>query len=205
MNAIRAERPDRTLLLDGGDTWQGDYISLKSRGGSMVAAMNALGVDAMTAHWEFTYGADRVTDIAEGELKFPFLAGNVRDTEWNEGVFDSTHYFERGGLNIAVIGQAFPFTPIANPRHLMENWSFGIREKDVRKAVAAARRKADLVVLLSHNGFDVDRKLASRVEGIDVLLTAHTHDARPRRSGSEIPCLSRRDRTASSCRGLTWK
>ncbi len=179
VGAIRAERPGRTLLLDGGDTWQGDYIALKSRGGSMVAAMNALGVDVMTAHWEFTYGTDRVQEIVEDELKFPFLAGNVRDTEWNEGVFDSTHYFERGGLNVAVIGQAFPFTPIANPRHLMETWSFGIREKAIRKAVAAARRKADLVVLLSHNGFDVDRKLASRVDGIDVILTGHTHDALP--------------------------
>ena len=179
VNAIRAERPGRTLLLDGGDTWQGDYIALKSRGGSMVSAMNALGVDVMTAHWEFTYGTDRVQEIVEDELKFPFLAGNVRDTEWNEGVFDSTHYFERGGLNVAVIGQAFPFTPIANPRHLMETWSFGIREKDIRKAVAAARKKADLVVFLSHNGFDVDRKLASRVDGIDVILTGHTHDALP--------------------------
>jgi len=179
VNAVRAERPGRTLLLDGGDTWQGDYIALKSHGGSMVAAMNALGVDVMTAHWEFTYGSDRVTEIVEDELKFPFLAGNVRDTEWNEGVFESTHYFERGGLNIAVIGQAFPFTPIANPRHLMETWSFGIREKEIRKAVAAARRKADLVVLLSHNGFDVDRKLAARVDGIDVILTGHTHDALP--------------------------
>ncbi len=179
VRAIRAERPGRTLLLDGGDTWQGDYISLKSRGGSMVAAMNALGVDVMTAHWEFTYGAERVQEIVESDLRFPFLAGNVRDTEWNEGVFESTRYFERGGLTVAVIGQAFPFTPIANPRHLIENWSFGIREKDVRKAVAAARAKADLVVLLSHNGFDVDRKLASRVDGIDVILTGHTHDALP--------------------------
>ncbi|MYF07342.1 MAG: thiosulfohydrolase SoxB [Rhodospirillaceae bacterium] len=179
VNAVRAERPGRTLLLDGGDTWQGDYIALKSRGGSMVAAMNALGVDVMTAHWEFTYGSDRVTEIVEDELKFPFLAGNVRDTEWNESVFESTHYFERGGLTVAVIGQAFPFTPIANPRHLMETWSFGIREKEIRKAVAAARKKADLVVLLSHNGFDVDRKLASRVDGIDVILTGHTHDALP--------------------------
>ncbi len=177
--AIRAERPGRTLLLDGGDTWQGDYVSLKTRGGSMVEAMNALGVDVMTAHWEFTYGTDRVQEIVEDELKFPFLAGNVRDTEWNEGVFESTQYFERGGVNIAVIGQAFPFTPIANPRHLIENWSFGIREKEIRKTVAAARKKADLVVLLSHNGFDVDRKLASRVDGIDVILTGHTHDALP--------------------------
>ncbi|MCY4065008.1 MAG: thiosulfohydrolase SoxB, partial [Rhodospirillaceae bacterium] len=179
VEVIRAERPGRTLLLDGGDTWQGDYVSLKTRGGSMVETMNALGVDVMTAHWEFTYGTDRVQEIVEDELKFPFLAGNVRDTEWNEGVFESTQYFERGGLNIAVIGQAFPFTPIANPRHLIENWSFGIREKEIRKTVAAARKKADLVVLLSHNGFDVDRKLASRVDGIDVILTGHTHDALP--------------------------
>ena len=144
VNAIRAERPDRTLLLDGGDTWQGDYISLKSRGGSMVAAMNALGVDAMTAHWEFTYGADRVTDIAESELKFPFLAGNVRDTEWNEGVFDSTHHFERGGFHEhRRVGQAFPFTPIAQSAPLMEKRSLASANRMC--AGVARREKATLL------------------------------------------------------------
>lgn len=179
IKAIRAERPDNTLLLDGGDTWQGSYTSLHAKGADMVEAMNALGVEAMTAHWEFTYGADRVKELTE-QLKFPFLAGNIVDTDWEEAVFESTAWFDRGGVRVAVIGQAFPYTPIANPRYKIPTWSFGIREKLIRKRVAEARAKgAGLVVLLSHNGFDVDRKLATRVDGIDVILTGHTHDAIP--------------------------
>jgi sulfur-oxidizing protein SoxB len=179
VKAIRAARPGRVLLLDGGDTWQGSYTSNQSRGADMVAAMNALGVEAMTAHWEFTYGADRVKELAD-TLKFPFLAGNVRDTEWNEDVFKATQVFERGGVTVAVIGQAFPYTPVANPRHLIPKWSFGIQEQRVQAHVDAARAGgADLVVLLSHNGFDVDRKMAVRVKGIDVILSGHTHDAVP--------------------------
>lgn len=179
IKAVRAERPDSTLLLDGGDTWQGSYTSLHTRGEDMVRVMNAMGVDAMTAHWEFTYGADRVTELTE-MLDFPFLAGNVRDTEWEEDIFDSTAYYDRGGVKIAVIGQAFPYTPVANPRYMIPTWSFGIQEKLVQQRVEDAKAEgADLIVMLSHNGFDVDRKLASQVRGIDVILTGHTHDAIP--------------------------
>jgi sulfur-oxidizing protein SoxB len=203
IKAIRAERPANTILLDGGDTWQGSYSALKTGGADMVTAMNALGVEAMTAHWEFTYGADRVRELID-KLDFPFLAGNVRDADWEEPVFDSTKMFERAGIKIAVIGQAFPYTPIANPRYLVPDWTFGIQENLVRGHVAAARKAgADLVVMLSHNGFDVDRKLASRIKGIDVILTGHTHDAIPRpvvvngtlliASGSHGKFLSRLD------------
>ena len=179
VNAIRAERPNQTLLLDGGDTWQGSYTSLATNGADMVKAMNALGVDAMTAHWEFTYGTDRVQELIEA-LDFPFLAANVRDTDWEEPVFEAYQMFERGGVSIAVIGQAFPYTPIANPRYMIPNWSFGVREEAMQKTVDEVREAgADLVVLLSHNGFDVDRKLISRVNGIDVALSGHTHDAVP--------------------------
>jgi S-sulfosulfanyl-L-cysteine sulfohydrolase len=179
VKAIRAGRPNNTLLLDGGDTWQGSYTALKTSGEDMVEVMNALGVDAMTAHWEFTYGEERVLDL-KSKLKFPFLAGNVVDTEWEEAVFEHTKIFERAGVKIAVIGQAFPYTPVANPRYMIPNWSFGIREALVQKRVDAANAAGvDLVVLLSHNGFDVDRKLAARVSGIDVILTGHTHDAIP--------------------------
>ena len=179
VKAIRAERPTQTLLLDGGDTWQGSYTSLKERGADMVAAQNLLGVDAMTAHWEFTYGQNRVKEL-KAQLKASFLCGNVKDATWGERIFEGTKVFERGGIAIAVIGQAFPYTPIANPRWLMPDWSFGIEEDRVRAEVDVARKAgADLVVLLSHNGFDVDRKLAARVPGIDVILTGHTHDAIP--------------------------
>jgi sulfur-oxidizing protein SoxB len=176
---VRAERGDKVLLLDGGDTWQGSLGANASKGQDMVDCMALLKPDAMTGHWEFTYGEARVTELIKG-LGFPFLALNVRDTEWNEPVFEPSRMFERGGVKIAVLGQAFPYQPIANPRWLIPKWSFGIREEDVRTNVDKARKAgAQLVVLLSHNGFDVDRKLAARVQGIDVILTGHTHDAVP--------------------------
>ena len=179
VNAIRSERSDRMLLLDGGDTWQNSYTSLVTRGQDMVDCMKLLKPDAMTGHWEFTLGEARVKELVEN-LGFPFLAQNIRDTEWDEPAFKASAMFERGGVKVAVIGQALPYTPIANPRWMIPNWSFGIREEDLQKRVEAARKNgAQLVVLLSHNGFDLDRKLASRVSGIDVILTGHTHDALP--------------------------
>ena len=179
INAIRADRPD-ALLLDGGDTWQGSLTALRTNGQDMVNVMNALGVDAMTAHWEFTLGIDRVTEIVDNELNFPFLGANIFDAEWDEPAYEPYNMFERGGVPIAVIGQAFPYMPIANPGWMFPNLSFGVREERVAEVVEEARSAgAELVVLLSHNGFDVDRKLAQNVPGIDVILTGHTHDALP--------------------------
>jgi sulfur-oxidizing protein SoxB len=180
IKAIRAERgSDKVLLLDGGDTWQGSYSALQTKGADMVKIMNALKPDAMTGHWEFTYGQQRVQELIK-QLEFPFLAGNVKDATWGDPVFQASAVFERGGLRIGVIGQAFPYTPIANPRYLMPDWAFGIDEEKIAANVEKLRNdKVELVVLLSHNGFDVDRKLASRVKGIDVILTGHTHDALP--------------------------
>jgi sulfur-oxidizing protein SoxB len=177
---VRAERGnEKVLFLDGGDTWQGSLGANRSKGQDMVDCMALLRPDAMTGHWEFTYGETRVKELIK-TLDYPFLALNIRDTEWNEPAFEPMKLFEKGGLTIAVLGQAFPYTPVANPRWLMPKWSFGIREEDVRANVEKARKAgAQLVVLLSHNGFDVDRKLASRVPGIDVILTGHTHDALP--------------------------
>jgi sulfur-oxidizing protein SoxB len=186
IHAIRAERgASRVLLLDGGDALQGSYTALQSRGADMVAVMQALGVEATTGHWEFTLGAARIEELfgtlaRPGSSGLAFLAGNVRDTDFDEPVFPPARLIEKGGVAVAVIGQAFPYTPIANPRWMVPDWSFGIREQALRVAVADARRQgAQVVVLLSHNGFDVDRKLATRVEGIDVILTAHTHDVLP--------------------------
>jgi S-sulfosulfanyl-L-cysteine sulfohydrolase len=179
VKSVRAERGDKVLFLDGGDTWQGSLGANSSRGQDMVDCMALLKPDAMTGHWEFTYGEARLKELTKA-LGFPFLALNIRDTEWNEPVFEPMKMFERGGVKIAVLGQAFPYTPVANPRWLIPKWSFGIREEEVRAQVDKARRSgAQLVVLLSHNGFDVDRKLAARVSGIDVILTSHTHDALP--------------------------
>jgi sulfur-oxidizing protein SoxB len=180
VQAIRAERgDDRVALLDGGDTWQNSYTSLITKGQDMVDCFWLLKPDAMVGHWEFTLGAERVKEIAEG-LGFPFLGLNVRDAEWNEPAFEPLAMLERGGVKIGVLGQAFPYTPIANPRWMIPNWSFGIREEEIQANVDKARQDgAQLVVLLSHNGFDVDRKLAGRVKGIDVILSGHTHDALP--------------------------
>ena len=178
---IRAERgEDKVLLLDGGDTWQGSYTSLKTQGEDMLEAMNLLKPDAMVGHWEFTLGQDRLSELID-KIDFPFLGGNVFDTEWDEPVFESTSFFERGGVNIAVIGQHFPYTPIANPSYMVKGWSFGIRPEIIQKNVNKARKKgAAIIVLLSHNGFDVDQKIASLIDGIDVILTGHTHDAIPK-------------------------
>ncbi|GAB4260582.1 MAG: thiosulfohydrolase SoxB [Pararhodobacter sp.] len=180
VKAIRADRPD-AILLDGGDTWHGSMNSYLTNGQDVVNIMNALGVEAMTSHWEWTFGTDRVLEIVS-QLPFPFLGQNIFDAEWDEPAedFPSYTYFDRGGVKVAVIGQAFPYTPIANPRWMFPEFSFGIRDERMQEMVNEVRADgADVVVVLSHNGFDVDRKMASRVQGIDVILTGHTHDALP--------------------------
>ena len=189
---LRAERP-HSLLLDGGDTWQGSATSLWTQGRDMVEACRLLGVDMMTGHWEFTYGMDRVREIINNELGLiEFLAQNVYLTE-DAAFNDRPAFDEDTGLvfkpyslrmvntvPVAVIGQAFPYTTLANPRYLIDEWSFGIREEQVQASVESARAEgAEVVVLLSHNGMDVDLKLASRVSGIDVILGGHTHDGVP--------------------------
>ena len=138
IKAIRAERGDKVLLLDGGDSWQGSYGALQSRGADMVRVLNALKPDAMTGHWEFTYGAKRVEQLVK-ELPFPFLAGNVKEATWGDPVFPPSAVFERGGLRIGVIGQAFPYTPVANPRYLIPDWSFGIAEDKIAANVERLR------------------------------------------------------------------
>ena len=179
VKAIRVERGDRMLLLDGGDTWTNSWTSLQTKGQDMADAMRMLKTDAMTAHWEFTLGEARVRELADG-MGFPLLAQNIREAEFEEHVFEASRIFERNGVKIGVVGQAFPYTPISNPRWMIPNWTFGIREKELAAEIESLRTKgADLIVLLSHNGFDVDRKVAERVPGIDVILSAHTHDAVP--------------------------
>jgi sulfur-oxidizing protein SoxB len=178
---IRAQRPG-SLLLDGGDTWQGSGTSLWTKAQDMVDAQLLLGVDVMTPHWEMTYGADRVKEIVDKDFKgkLDFVAQNILDTEWEEPVFKPYVIREINGVPTAVIGQAFPYTPIANPRYLIPNWSFGIRDEHLQKMVNQARDEgAQVVVVLSHNGMDVDLKMASRVTGVDAIMGGHTHDAVP--------------------------
>ena len=180
INAIRADRPD-ALLLDGGDTWHGSYTCFHTAGQDMVNVMNALRPDAMTFHWEFTLGSDRVHELVEG-LPFAALGQNIFDAEWDEPAerFAPFQFFERGGVKIAVIGQAFPYMPIANPGWMFPEYSFGIRDENMQATVDEVRAQgAECVVCLSHNGFDVDKKMAGIVTGIDVILSGHTHDALP--------------------------
>ena len=152
---------------------------MKTQAQDMVDCMQLLKPDAMVGHWEFTLGTERLEEII-ASMDYPFLASNVVDTDWEEPVFDSTRMLERGGTTVAVIGQAMPYTPIANPNWMFPGWSFGLRIEALQANVDAARANgAEVVVLLSHNGFDVDRKLATVVKGIDVILTGHTHDAVP--------------------------
>ncbi len=180
IKAIRADRPD-AILLDGGDTWHGSYTCYHTAGQDMVNVMNALKPDAMTFHWEFTLGSERVAELVES-LPFAALGQNIFDVEWDEPteLFPPYKMFERGGTKIAVIGQAFPYMPIANPRWMFSEYSFGIRDENMAAIVEKVRSLGvECVVVLSHNGFDVDKKMASVVPGIDVILSGHTHDALP--------------------------
>ena len=178
VDQIRAQRKG-ALLLDGGDTWQGSWTALKTKAQDMVDAQLALGVNVMTAHWEMTYGADRVKEIIEKDFagKIDFVAQNVMSTDFEEPVFAPYVIKEVNGVPVAIIGQAFPYTPVANPKHLIPEWSFGIRDDRMQAMVNEARGKgAKVVVVLSHNGMDVDLKMASKVTGIDAIMGGHTHD-----------------------------
>ncbi|MBI5718038.1 MAG: thiosulfohydrolase SoxB [Burkholderiales bacterium] len=188
---LKASRPG-ALLLDGGDTWQGSATSLWTNAQDMVDAGKLLGVDVMTGHWEFTYGMKRVKEIVEGDFKgkagegaatphgIDFIAQNIKTTDFGDPVFPPYVIKEMNGVKVAIVGQAFPYTPIANPRYMVADWEFGIQEENMQKVVDEARGKgAQLLVLLSHNGMDVDLKMASRVRGIDAIFGGHTHDGVP--------------------------
>ncbi len=178
---MRASRPG-ALLLDGGDTWQGSATALWTNGQDMVDACKLLGVDVMTGHWEFTLGMERVKEIVEKDFagKVEFVAQNIKTADFGDPVFKPYVLRTINGVSCAIVGQAFPYTPIANPRYLVADWEFGIQDQNMQKVVDEARGKgAKVVVLLSHNGMDVDLKMASRVRGIDAILGGHTHDGMP--------------------------
>jgi len=178
---LRASRPG-ALLLDGGDTWQGSATSLWTKGQDMVEACKLLGVDIMTGHWEFTYGMARVREIIDKDLagRTRFLAQNVKTADFGDPVFDPYEIRAVNGVSCAIIGQAFPYTPIANPRYFVADWTFGIQDEHLQEMVDEVRGKgAQVVIVLSHNGMDVDLKMASRVRGVDAILGGHTHDGMP--------------------------
>jgi len=178
---VRASRP-HALLLDGGDTWQGSATALWTKGQDMVDACKLLGVNLMTPHWEFTLGAERVNEIIEKDFagSIEFLAQNVHTSDFEDQVFKPYVMREMNGVSVAVIGQAFPYTPIANPRYMVPDWTFGIKDDHMQMMVDKARGEgAQVVVVLSHNGMDVDIKMASRVTGIDAIMGGHTHDGVP--------------------------
>ena len=181
VNRLKASRPG-ALLLDGGDTWQGSATSLWTNGQDMVDACKLLGVDVMTGHWEFTYGMERVKEIVEKDFagKIDFVAQNIKTNDFGDQVFKPYVIREMNGVPCAIIGQAFPYTPIANPRYMVADWAFGIQDENMQAMVNEARAKgAQVVVVLSHNGMDVDLKMASRVSGIDAIMGGHTHDGMP--------------------------
>ncbi len=178
---MKASRPG-ALLLDGGDTWQGSGTALWTNAQDMVDACKLLGVDVMTLHWESTYGAERVKEVEENDFAghIDIVAQNVKTTDFEDPVFKPYVIRNINGVPVAIVGQAFPYTPIANPRWQTPEWSFGIRDDEMQQAVDAARAEgAQVVVVLSHNGMDVDLKMASRVTGIDAIFGGHTHDGMP--------------------------
>jgi sulfur-oxidizing protein SoxB len=182
VDKVRASRPG-SLLLDGGDTWQGSATALWTNAQDMVDACIQLGVDVMCPHWEMTYGAKRVQEIVEGDFKkagVDFVAQNVVTNDFGDQVFKPYVIRVINGVQVAIVGQAFPYTPVANPRWMIPDWSFGIRDDSMQKWVDEARAKgAQVVVVLSHNGMDVDLKMANRVTGIDAIFGGHTHDGVP--------------------------
>ena len=178
---LKASRPS-ALLLDGGDTWQGSGTSLWTNGQDMVDAAQALGVDVMTAHWEMTLGEKRVMEIVNGDFKgkVSFVAQNIKTADFGDSVFNPYVMKVQNGIQVAVIGQAFPYTPIANPRYFTPDWTFGIQEENLQKTINEVKAKgAKVIILLSHNGMDVDLKMASRVSGLDAIMGGHTHDGVP--------------------------
>ena len=218
----RAERPGKTLLLDGGDTCQGSATALWSRGEDMVRASNALGVEVMTPHWEFIYGMDRLRELFgdrehRGLFAGDFVAHNVAQMGWGDRVFRPYTVRAVGGVGVGIIGQAFPYVPVSHPRRFVPDLTFGIQEDQVQALVHELRddRRVDLVVLLSHNGVAVDLKLAARVAGLDVVLGGHTHDALPEpivvgrtlvvNSGSHGKFLSRLDLDVRPGRVAGWR
>ncbi len=178
---LKASRPG-ALLLDGGDTWQGSATSLWTNAQDMVDACKLLTVDVMTGHWEFTYGMQRVKEIVEKDFagKVDFVAQNIKTADFGDPVFKPYVLKDMNGVKVAIVGQAFPYTPIANPRYMVADWEFGIQDENMQKVVDEARAKgAQLVVVISHNGMDVDLKMAGRVRGIDAIFGGHTHDGVP--------------------------
>ncbi|HET8576217.1 MAG TPA: thiosulfohydrolase SoxB [Methylomirabilota bacterium] len=184
---VRAERPGRTLLLDGGDTLQGSATALWTRGEDMIRAMNQLGVEVFTPHWEFTHGIERVKELfgdreRRGLFAGDFVCHNCKELNWDEPVFHPYTIREVGGARVGVIGQAFPYVPVSHPQRFVPDLTFGIQEGHAQKLVDELRdsKKVEVVVLLSHNGASTDLKMAGRLRGLDVILGGHTHDGLPR-------------------------
>ncbi len=179
-NKIKEERHGKTIMLDTGDAWQGTGIALLTKGMAVVNTQNAMGYDAMTGHWEFTYGEKQLLSNIK-KLKFPFIAQNVTNATWGGLIFKPYIIKEVNGLRVGIIGQAFPYVPLAHPTHFVKNWDFGINTSHAQKMVDELRgkEKVDLVVVLSHNGLEVDRKFAALIKGIDIIVGGHTHDILP--------------------------
>ncbi|MHB1679362.1 MAG: thiosulfohydrolase SoxB [bacterium] len=179
-NKIKAERHNKTIQLDTGDAWQGTGVALLTKGMAVVNTQNAMGYDAMTGHWEFTYGEKQLLSNIK-KLKFPFIAQNVTNATWGGLIFKPYIIKEVNGLRVGIIGQAFPYVPLAHPAHFVKNWNFGIDTSHAQKMVNELKNKekVDLVVVLSHNGLEVDRKFAALINGIDIIVGGHTHDILP--------------------------
>ncbi|WP_026340386.1 thiosulfohydrolase SoxB [Thioalkalivibrio thiocyanoxidans] len=195
---LRADRPN-SLMLDGGDTWHGTAVSLWEDAQDMVDAQKLLGVDIMVGHWEFTFGDDRVMEIVENDFKpngIDFLAQNIEDRDWGDPVFEPYTIREMNGVPVAVIGQAFPYTSVANPGYMFPDWSFGIRDENMQRMINECREKgAKVVAILSHNGMVTDMEMARNLEGVDVIMGGHTHDAIPgameiKNAGGEITLVT---------------
>ena len=176
---LKAEKPGKNLLFDAGDTWHGGGITFFDKGVAMVKIMNAVGYDAMVpGNWEFFYKNDHFLDLID-KANFPVIAYNLTDKEWEEPALDQYIIRKVGQLKVAIVGYTYPWTALTSAITGAAKWyKFGIKEDEARDLLAEIRKKEDpdLVVFISHGGFGLDQKFAKRVDGIDVMLSGHTHD-----------------------------
>ena len=176
---LKAEKPGKNLVFDAGDTWHGGGITFFDKGVAMVKIMNAIGYDAMVpGNWEFFYKNDHFLDLID-KANFPVIAYNLADKEWEEPVLDQYIIRKVGQLKVAVVGYTYPWTALTSAISGAAKWyKFGIKEDEARDLLAEIRKNEDpdMVVFISHGGFGLDQKFAKRVDGIDVMLSGHTHD-----------------------------
>ncbi|NLD72906.1 MAG: bifunctional metallophosphatase/5'-nucleotidase [Chloroflexi bacterium] len=175
--AERRRHPGAVLALDNGDTLHGTYPVVHSEGEALLPILNAMGLDGMTAHWEFAYGPARFKALAQ-RLNYPMLAINCYEEASGELAYPPYVVYEAAGLRVGVIGIAATIVDKTMPPSFSKGLRFTLGNEELPGHISHLRQeeRADLIVVVSHLGFPQEVRLAEEVEGIDVLLSGHTHN-----------------------------